>query len=499
MDGQQKSQRRARADALRSRKQHSMSFSCDTLTMDRVPPPFADSRIHSFFCLKARRKRSNPMAARRGLVLLKRGLDASASTTLPSRHYTCTPSLLDKVPQFKALGVTNTNVRERRIGTSSGNLLSSSSANGAGRRRGSAARKRHRPAAISGADASVVVAELAAAAASAGRKSRGGVRIIYEQPLFAPADDVETSHRIKVKAVHAAQSIDIMGVLGKVFGGTTSRQLNDLGIGAPIRHVFGKNHFSVLFQLPPPEPTPGQRADPSPRFVAVFKFGSVVFHNCTTQEIVRILAKIKRHATDPVSYGFEKTERFEVAVQPELAEASGDVTSEYAAVKELEIHSVAVISKIMASSVALDSYADTVDELLAAFSTINSQVKSTGEFSPMDKETLFKVVAQNNSLMMNIIGKLGIKDKSDIAWELAEYESVYEGMKKEFEIEDRFDNIEFKLNIIQSNAKFFLEVLAHQKSTSLEWIIVVLIAFESILMILEMSGHGEKIFSGLLG
>ncbi len=427
------------------------------------------------------------MAARRGLVLLKRGLDASASTTLPSRHYSCTTSLLDKAPQFKALGVTNTNVRERRIGTSSGNLSSSSSANGAGRRRGSAARKRHRPAAISGADASVVVAELAAAAASAGRKSRGGVRIIYE-----------ISDRIKVKAVHAAQSIDIMGVLGKVFGGTTSRQLKDLGIGAPIRHVFGKNHISVLFQLPPPEPTPGQRADPSPRFVAVFKFGSVVFHNCTTQESGRMLAEIKRHATDPVSYGFEKTERFEVAVQPELAEASGDVTSEYAAVKELEIHSVAVISKIMASSVALDSYADTVDELLAAFSTINSQVKSTGEFSPMDKETLFKVVAQNNSLMMNIIGKLGIKDKSDIAWELAEYESVYEGMKKEFEIEDRFDNIEFKLNTIQSNAKFFLEVLAHQKSTSLEWIIVVLIAFESILMILEMSGHGEKIFSGLL-
>ena len=135
MDGQQKSQRRARADALRSRKQHSMSFSCDTLTMDRVPPPFADSRIHSFFCLKARRKRSNPMAARRGLVLLKRGLDASASTTLPSRHYTCTTFLLNKAPQFKALGVTNTNVRERRIGTSSSNLLSSSSANGAGRDR----------------------------------------------------------------------------------------------------------------------------------------------------------------------------------------------------------------------------------------------------------------------------------------------------------------------------------------------------------------------------
>ena len=419
-------------------------------------------------------------------MLLKRSLGAPSPKSALSRHYSTSILLLDKAPHFQALGVTNTHVRERRIGTAA-------TANGARRRRGSAAKKRHRPAEISGADASAVVAELAAAA----RKSRG-VRIIYEQPLVVAEDEmVETSDRIRVKAVHAAQSIDVMGVLGKVFSGTTSRQLNELGIGAPIRHVFGKNHISVLFQLPPPEPTPGQRTDPSPRFVAVFKFGSVVFHNCTTQESGRILSEIKKHSTDAVSYGFEKTERFEVAVQPDLPEASGDVTSEYATVKELEIHSVAVISKIMASSVALDSYADTVDELLAAFSTINSQVKTTGEFSPMDKETLFKVVAQNNSLMMNIIGKLGIKDKSDIAWELAEYESVYEGMKREFEIEDRFENIEFKLNTIQSNAKFFLEVLAHQKSTSLEWIIVVLIAFESALMILEMSGQGEKIFSGL--
>ena len=425
------------------------------------------------------------MAARRGLLLLRRSLGDPAANAVPSRHYSCSTLLLDNVPHFQALGVTNTNVRERRIGTSANAI-------GAGRRRGSAARKRYRPEAISDADASAVVAELAAAA----RKSRG-VRIIYEQPHVETSDEVETSDRIRVKAVHAAQSIDIMGVLGKVFGGTTSRQLNELGIGAPIRHVFGKNHISVLFQLPPPEMTPGQRTDPSPRFVAVFKFGSVVFHNCTTQESGRILSEIKKHATDPVSYGFEKTERFEVAIQPDLPEASGDVTSQYATVKELEIHSVAVISKIMASSVALDSYADTVDELLAAFSTINNQVKSTGNFSPMDKETLFKVVAQNNSLMMNIIGKLGIMDKSDIAWELAEYESVYEGMKKEFEIEDRFDSIEFKLNTIQSNAKFFLEVLAHQKSTSLEWIIVLLIAFESALMILEMGGQGEKIFSGL--
>ena len=330
-------------------------------------------------------------------------------------------------------------------------------------------------------------------------KSTRGVRIIYESPIAhrVVVPEVEISDRIPVKAVHAAATIDVVSVLGKVFGGATSSAstLGELGIGAPTRHVFGKNGTSILFQLPPPEPAAGQTFDPSPRFVAVFKFGSVVFHNMTTQESGSILSEIKKHASDPVSYGFEKTERFEVAVQPDMPKATGEVTSEFATVKELDLHSVAVISKIMAQTVALDSYADTVDALLSAFAAINTSVKNTGNFSPMDKETLFKVVAQNNSLMLSIIGKLGIKDRSDIAWELSEYDNVYEGMKEEFELEDRFDAIEFKLNTIQSNAKFFLEMLAHQKSTSLEWIIVVLIAFESALMILEMSGQGEKIFS----
>ena len=68
-------------------------------------------------------------------------------------------------------------------------------------------------------------------------------------------------------------------------------------------------------------------------------------------------------------------------------------------------------------------------------------------------------------------------------------------MKSEFDIDTRFEQIEFKLNLIQQNAKFFLEVLAHKQSNSLEWMVVLLIGFECALMILEMSGKGEVVFS----
>jgi uncharacterized Rmd1/YagE family protein len=71
-------------------------------------------------------------------------------------------------------------------------------------------------------------------------------------------------------------------------------------------------------------------------------------------------------------------------------------------------------------------------------------------------------------------------------------------MRSEFEIESRFENIEFKLNLIQQNAKFFLEMLNDKKSNSLEWTIIVLILFECILMIMEMSGLGPKLFKEIL-
>lgn len=71
-------------------------------------------------------------------------------------------------------------------------------------------------------------------------------------------------------------------------------------------------------------------------------------------------------------------------------------------------------------------------------------------------------------------------------------------MKEEFEIDDRFDQIEFKLNLIQQNAKFLLQVLQHQKTNSLEWIIVVLIGVECVLMCVDMSGMGESMMGSLL-
>ena len=166
-------------------------------------------------------------------------------------------------------------------------------------------------------------------------------------------------------------------------------------------------------------------------------------------------------------------------------------------VKQLDLNNVAVISTVMGQTVALDYYYVVVDNMLEIFTDLNSTVERTGTFSAMEKERLFKIVAENNSIFIGLVSKLGLLERSDTAWNYSEHGKVWEGMREEFEMDDRFKNLEFKLNLIQHNTRFFIEILHNQKSDKLEWIIIVLIGFESVLMIMDMSGVGEKVFGFL--
>jgi len=331
----------------------------------------------------------------------------------------------------------------------------------------------------------------------------------YNNPRRIPEQD-ESLARLNVDSTHVATTIDLSAALTKVFN-PSSRHPS-------IRYIFGKE--KVTIELPPKmkikrqditlsgddemdESTMERTATNDsnsqiilPRFVVIFRYGSIVLFNISKNEVQLIVDEIKKYSTELIPPGYEKREHFEIAVDPNMI-STAHVNSNFATVKELDVNSVVVISQIMAQTVAFDSYNDTADELLAQFSSINAKVKKTGHFTAMERTTLLRVVAQNNQLIIDMLAKLGVKDRSGTAWNLSQYERVYEEMKNEFQIDSRFEDIEFKLNLIQQNTKFFLGALDTENSNALEWIIIVLISFECILMILEMSGVGPTLFRSM--
>jgi uncharacterized Rmd1/YagE family protein len=296
---------------------------------------------------------------------------------------------------------------------------------------------------------------------------------------------------VPVSAIHVAKTIDLEAA---------ARLFPD------ALKVRKKNSYIIrLENIPSYNDEDGKPTNPS--FLAVYPYGSLVFFNVKPPEVIAaIVNRLKPVTTKPY---FDRSESFSVLVTKDVVDPRSSpsteappaidydrfhiVNGDYCVVPELEWNAVSVIANIMAQTVALDSYADTVDELLDNFAGINSSVATTGSFKG-EKDLLFQTIAHNNSIFIDMISKVRILDRSDTAWNLIQYETIHYGLKEEFEIDDRFENIEFKLNLIEKNAKFFMEVMHSQKSSNLEWCIVVLIALECFLMCVEMSGSGEPLF-----
>jgi uncharacterized Rmd1/YagE family protein len=211
----------------------------------------------------------------------------------------------------------------------------------------------------------------------------------------------------------------------------------------------------------------------TPRYMAVFRFGSIVYFNVEEDIAKQLTCSIKKIAAfGPVPAGLERKENFGVLVTRDMdftsnnamissllvndphghnnnLDANGNnlnsstssgtdslllepVTGDYCMVPELDMNGVAVIGTIMGQTATLDSYSDTVEESLTNFARINSTVTQTGSFTSGDKSFLFKTVAQNNSIFIDMISKVRIKDRSDTAWNLTKYEPIHYGLKEEF-------------------------------------------------------------------
>lgn len=304
---------------------------------------------------------------------------------------------------------------------------------------------------------------------------------------------LEMSIRVPVRSMHISSNIDLVSVLSKVFGSE----------GSNPEHRFGKT--SVIVKLPKfysdnSVDTALSAVSPNiSRYVVLYRYGSIVFFNVPFTKQREIIKQIKKYSKDPIAFGFEKQEKYDIVVKPGLTESEMEridvIKGDFATVSELDMNNVAVISTIMSQTVALDSYNITVETLLEDMEKINANIKKNGKISNDEREHLFKVVAQSNSLFNDMLTKLRVKERSDTAWNFVQYDRVYEGLKEEFELDERFSHVTFKLNLIQQNAKFFLDILHNKKSNTLEWIIIVLIGFECALMCLDMSGIGTIIMS----
>ena len=82
------------------------------------------------------------------------------------------------------------------------------------------------------------------------------------------------------------------------------------------------------------------------------------------------------------------------------------------------------------------------------------------------------MIGKENSNLADVILKLGLFERSDVAWKNAKYAQIWEYLRDEYELTQRFGSLDYKLKFVEHNVRYFLEILQNRKSDFLEWLII---------------------------
>ncbi len=212
----------------------------------------------------------------------------------------------------------------------------------------------------------------------------------------------------------------------------------------------------------------------------IYSFGVAVIFGVDEKESGRILRRISKLAKEPVTHPV--TEIYEIQEDPNELE---NVEFNFVRVKKLDTARLLLIAEILAQSVAIEDIEDQVDDILDRFGRLNEALRRRGHLRVGTKE-IMKIIGTNSYILQFVISKLAVLDKPDITWEEKDLESLFNALRKMFELEDRFRNLEFKLNYIQGNSELVLDVLQNKRAGRLELVIIALIVIEILLFVYDL-------------
>ncbi|MBA0842945.1 hypothetical protein Goarm_000177 [Gossypium armourianum] len=217
-------------------------------------------------------------------------------------------------------------------------------------------------------------------------------------------------------------------------------------------------------------------------FMVVFQYGSIVLFNIRECDVDQYLKIVEKHASGLLPE--MRKDEYEVIEMPTL-NTWMQAGLDYITLQFLNIDGIRTIGSVLGQSIALDYYVRQVDGMVAEFTDINRGMEKTGTFT-MDSKKLFQIVGKANSNLADVILKLGLFERSDIAWKDAKYAIIWEFLRDEFELTQRFASLDFKLKFVEHNIRFLQEILQNRKSDFLEWLIIVLISAEIVISLYDL-------------
>ncbi|KAI3946675.1 hypothetical protein MKW92_043064, partial [Papaver armeniacum] len=126
----------------------------------------------------------------------------------------------------------------------------------------------------------------------------------------------------------------------------------------------------------------------------------------------------------------------------------------YVMLQRLDMEGIHAISSVLGQSIALDYYFRKVDGVIAAFAEL-PRARRTIRSRIMRKKRMYQLVGRANSTLVELVVKLGLFERSEIAsMEDGNYSRMLEYLKDQFELNQKIVGIDFYLRLMERFTEF---------------------------------------------
>jgi uncharacterized Rmd1/YagE family protein len=216
--------------------------------------------------------------------------------------------------------------------------------------------------------------------------------------------------------------------------------------------------------------------------VFIYPFGAVVFRDLTAPERERELQRLRaaRTGLTAATVSEEMTVREDPGRTPDVAE--GVLTLDY-----LNAARASVVALTVAQSAAMEYYERIVEEMFVRTDRLVQRLEVHGTV-PTRTRPLHRFIGAAIATRNEVLTILHLLDKPDEAWDDPGMDRIYDELRAEFDLVDRYQALELKLRSIQEALELVLDVARDRRLVLLETAIVMLIVVELALTVLRLHG-----------
>jgi len=214
---------------------------------------------------------------------------------------------------------------------------------------------------------------------------------------------------------------------------------------------------------------------PSGGTVFVYPFGAVVFFDVPAAAREAELTRLHRArpGLTPATVKEEFTVRDDAAGPPGVH--SGVLTLD-----RMTFERASVVALTVAQSAAMEYYDRIVDQMFAETDQLVDRLEKAGTV-PLSTRPLHRFIGAAIGTRSEVLSTLHLLDRPDALWDDPGADAIYEQLRAEFDLVDRYTALELKLRAVQEALELLTDVARDRRLLLLEASVVFLILLEIIL------------------